>query len=467
MYEKGTLEEVLQPVVNSKEMDPTGATYTWYCESNEKTTSIWANFHEFDPNDELIEISTRKTCFYPEKPGINYITVKGFHFSQAATQWAAPTAEQVGMVATHWNKGWLIEDNVISDSKCSGITLGKDRSTGHNVVSNDLSTIKTDDNIHYIEVIFRTLRSGWNKTNIGSHMVRNNKIFNCGQAGICGSMGAAFSTIENNDIHHNYTKRQYAGFEMGGIKLHAAIDVVIRNNRIHHNDRGIWLDWMTQGTRVSGNLLYKNDRQDIFLEVNHGPFIVDNNILLSPESIYTRSEGGAFVHNLFAGAIQVHSELFRFTPYHLPHSTKIKALATHKTGDDRYYNNIFIGLDNISEDEKATFWEDKYTENQYPVWIDGNVYYNGAIPDKEEQNFVDNHEFNPNIKLIEKNKKMYLQFTTKSTPLPLVKIITTKLLGKAVVPKLLFENPDGTPLIIERDYFGESRTAKNNSPRPF
>jgi hypothetical protein len=38
---------------------------------------------------------------------INYITIKGFYISQAAIQWAAPTAEQVGMVAFHWNKGWI------------------------------------------------------------------------------------------------------------------------------------------------------------------------------------------------------------------------------------------------------------------------------------------------------------------------------------------------------------------------
>ena len=89
-------------------------------------TTIWANFHKYNPNKELVEISTRRTCFYPEKPGINYITISGFNISQAATQWAAPTAEQIGMIATHWNKGWIIENNVISDSKCSGITLGKD-----------------------------------------------------------------------------------------------------------------------------------------------------------------------------------------------------------------------------------------------------------------------------------------------------------------------------------------------------
>ncbi len=294
LYEKETLAKVINPVADNKINDPEGSTYTWYCESDANNTTIWANFQKFNPNRELVEISTRRTCFYPENPGINYLTISGFHISQAATQWAAPTAEQVGMIATHWNKGWIIENNVISDSKCSGITLGKERGTGHNVWSLDAGNVNRDGNIHYIEVLFRTLRNGWNKENIGSHIVRNNTIFNCEQTGICGSMGAVFSIIENNHIYNIWTKRQFNGAEIGGIKFHAAVDAIIRNNRIHECGRGIWLDWMTQGTRVSCNLLYKNDLEDLFLEVNHGPFIVDNNILLSPYAIRTQSEGGAY-----------------------------------------------------------------------------------------------------------------------------------------------------------------------------
>ena len=154
-YEKENIEKVFNPILDQKKQDVEGSTYTWYCESTEDETTIWANFQKFNPNKELVEISTRKTVFYPEKPGIDYITISGFHISQAATQWGAPTAEQVGMIGTHWNKGWIIENNVISDSKCSGITLGKERTTGHNVWSEDKGSINNDGNIHYIEVTFK------------------------------------------------------------------------------------------------------------------------------------------------------------------------------------------------------------------------------------------------------------------------------------------------------------------------
>jgi hypothetical protein len=466
LYEKESLEKVISPFPNPGIKDPEGSTYTWYCESDENTTTIWANFQEYDPNRELVEISVRPTCFYPDKPGINYITISGFRISQAATQWAAPTAEQIGMISTHWNKGWIIENNIISDSKCSGITLGKERSTGHNVWSADMSI---DGSIHYIEVTFRTLRNGWNKDHIGSHIVRNNTIFSCEQTGICGSMGAAFSIIENNHIYNIWSKRQFTGAEIAGIKFHAAIDAIVRNNRIHDCGRGLWFDWMTQGTRISSNLLYNNDLEDLFLEVNHGPFIVDNNILLSTSSIKTMSEGGAFVHNLVAGSVHMWPEPNRFTPYHLPHSTEVAGLSTVYSGDDRFYNNIFIGpTDEQQQMQKYKYGLEIYNSARLPVFMKNNFYYKGAKPCRAEINRTEVPSHNPDIQLIEKGNEVYLSFT----PDPfLIKyqgdLITTEYLGKAKVSNAMYENPDGTPLVIYTDYSGNVRTGDKTPAGPF
>ena len=76
--------------------DPDFSVYTWYAEQDEANnqTIIYANFHEKDPNKENVEISVRRNCFYPESEGIGYITLSGFRISQAATQWAPPTAYQ-------------------------------------------------------------------------------------------------------------------------------------------------------------------------------------------------------------------------------------------------------------------------------------------------------------------------------------------------------------------------------------
>jgi len=466
LYEKETLDKVFNPITDNEIKDSEDSRYTWYCTSDKNTTTIWANFQKFNPNNELVEISSRRTCIYPENPGINYITISGFYVSQAATQWAAPTAEQIGMIATHWNKGWIIENNVISDSKCSGITLGKERSTGHNVWSADKSI---DGSIHYIEVTFRTLRNGWKKDNIGSHVVRNNKIFNCEQTGICGSMGAAFSTVENNHIYNIWTKRQFTGAEIAGIKFHAAIDATIRKNRINDCGRGLWLDWMTQGTRISANLLYNNDLEDLFLEVNHGPFIVDNNILLSPSSIRTQSQGGAFVNNLITGTVYMWSEPNRFTPYHLAHSTEVAGLSTVYSGDDRYYNNIFVGIgEKPDKESRYKYGLEVYNDAKLPVFIGNNIYYNGAKPYKEEKNHTESSEYNPEVKIIEEGNNVSLHIVFD---LPYFnhkgELISSAFLGKAKIPNVAYDNPDGTSLKINIDYFGNLRPEMNTSAGPF
>jgi hypothetical protein len=467
MYEKENIEKVYNPVANPYSKDSEGSTYTWYCESHDKNTTIWANFHSFDPNKELVEISTRRTCFYPDKPGINFLTISGFQISQAATQWAAPTAEQIGMIATNWNKGWIIENNVIRNSKCSGITLGKERGTGHNVWSANPSL---DGSIHYIEVVFRTLRNGWSKENIGSHIVRNNIISDCEQTGICGSMGAAFSIIENNHIYNIWTKRQFSGAEIAGIKFHAAIDTKIIRNRIHDVGRGIWLDWMAQGTRVSRNLLYNNDLEDLFMEVDHGPTLVDNNLFLSPAGIVTQSEGSAIVHNLIAGVLCNWPEPNRFTPYHLPHSTEVAGLSTIYSGDDRYYNNIFLGYgdETIQRDARYHYGLTGYNDVKLTVWISGNIYYNRALHYKDETGYVESPGLKPEYQVHEEGDHVYLDMKLDDPgSLPKTQLIATSMLGKAKMPNEAFENPDGTPISIDTDYFGNKRSVTNPSAGPF
>ena len=283
----------------------------------------------------------------------------------AATNWAPPTAEQIGLIGTHWSKGWIIEDNDIRYSVCTGITLGK---YGDEWDNQSQSAPK------YVDTINRALENGWSKDNIGSHIVRNNHISHCEQAGIVGSMGAAFSEITGNEIYDIYIRRLFSGAEIAGIKFHGAVDTVISNNHIYRTCRGIWLDWMTQGTRVTGNLLHNNGHgADLFVEVNHGPFLVDNNIMLSRWSIRTYSQGGAYVHNLFAGDIRVKYGERRLTPYLKEHSTEVAGLAKNPSGDERYYNNIFVNRGMANYDRAVL-----------KMFANDNLYLKGAKPSKYE-----------------------------------------------------------------------------------
>ena len=192
--------------------------------------------------------------------------------------------------------------------------------------------------------MFAARQIGWDKEHIGSHVVRRNRIFDCGQTGIVGHLGCVFSTIEDNDIHDIATRREFFGHEIAGIKLHAAIDVTIRHNHIHHCTLGTWLDWETQGTRVSRNVYHDNQR-DLFVEVSHGPYLVEHNVFASPAAIEVVSGGGAFVHNLIAGTVRVEPVMDRATPYHRPHSTQVAGYSVIPGGDDRWVGNLFIGGD--------------------------------------------------------------------------------------------------------------------------
>ena len=106
---------------------------TWAAEVLDDKTVFTVNFAENDPNAALVEINVRKCCFYPEKTGLNYITVRGFEMAQCATTWAPPTTEQFGIIGPHWAKGWIIENNVIHDARCSAVSIGKELSTGDNM----------------------------------------------------------------------------------------------------------------------------------------------------------------------------------------------------------------------------------------------------------------------------------------------------------------------------------------------
>ena len=267
--------------------------------------------------------------------------MRGFELAHAACPWTPPTADQPGLIGPNWAKGWIIEDNVIHDAKCSAVSLGKEASTGHNY-----ATLRRDKPgyQYQLESVFAARQIGWDREHVGSHIVRRNVIYDCGQNGIVGHLGCVFSTIEDNHIYNIALKREFYGYEIAGIKLHAAIDVVIRHNRIHDCSLGIWLDWQTQGTRVSRNLFYGNNR-DLFIEVSHGPHLVEHNVLASPVSLELFSQGGAFVNNLVCGTVLLQPVVERPTPYHVPHSTQVAGYAAIHGGDDRHIGNVFLGGD--------------------------------------------------------------------------------------------------------------------------
>ena len=481
MYETTSLEECMRGEVSPVSWDPENSVYKWYTEQDEtrNETVIYANFRGADPNAEKAEINVRRECFWPQKTCVSYITVSGFRVEKAATTWAPPAAFQDGMIGPHWSKGWIIEDCEITDSKCAGISLGRYYDPEND---NFFSTkyVKSPTQMER-DSVCRGQYHGWLKENIGSHIIRRNDIHDCQQGGIIGRMGSVFSVIENNHIHHINNMMELGGAEIAGIKLHAAIDVIIRNNHIHHCTMGVWCDWEAQGTRISCNYLHDNQRpagvkqlkggmmsQDLFVEVSHGPTLIDNNILMSDVSLRFATQGVAMVHNLICGAFTCvgAGTDWRYTPYHMPHRTEVMGFMTILHGDNRFYNNIFVQKwpeDDFEilhdfddgreyENRKAGTWVfDEYpTYDEWisqfdfsrpadmgklekahfghlPVWCEGNVYLKGAVPSRHETD-------GPR------------------------RIITSDILGKAFEPDQRFENPDGSEIVFDTDFYGKKRS---------
>lgn len=523
MYEVQSLDEVKKAEVYVPSWDQEFSVYKWYAEQDTNTdeTVFYANFQGKDPNKENVEISARKTCFTPEKEGINYITIRGFKISQAATQWAPPTAYQEGMVAPHWSKGWIIEDCEIYETKCSGISLGK-----YLQRTNDNKWLKTkykDGTQTQRDCVCQAQIDGWSKETIGSHVIRRCNIHDCGQTGIVGHLGGVFSIIEDNHIHHINNKQNLAGAEIGGIKMHAAIDVIYRRNHIHHCTRGIWLDWQAQGTRVTQNLFHDNVlpkeynqnkesmvgcAEDLFIEVSHGPTLVDNNIFLSDKAVKIATQGVALVHNIIAGGFNAVGRGVnngtpskpspRYTPYHLPHRTEVAGFMTILHGDCSFFNNIFIqqplrpALKALMDENVTNDWDDhniitgtipydKYptfeewdatfegycgmgsvtTDRYYselPVWAKGNLYFNGAKPMKKEKDAYVDDKNKVTISVVEKDGKISLQ-TNVYDFIPSAKheLLKTDDIMPAFEPEQKYENPDGSAIVFDTDFVGKKR----------
>jgi alpha-N-arabinofuranosidase len=419
-------------------------------------TTIWAQFPGRNPNNELVEVNARQTVFYPEETGVGYLTVRGFTLEQAATPWAPPTAEQIGLIGPNWGKGWIIENNTVRYSRCAGISLGKygDR------WDNTATEFVFDGAGAYVDTINRALENGWNKETVGSHIVRNNHIHHCEQVGVVGSLGCCFSTVTGNTIHACWVQKQFSGYEQAGIKFHGAIDAEIARNHDYGNGGfGIWLDWMTQGTRVTGNLFHNNAQQDLFMEVNHGPFMVDHNLFLSSQALFINSQGGAYAHNLIAGSISLHTADSRQTPYHEAHSTAVAGLHDNPYGDMRFYNNIYVQPGQTTS----------YNSSTLQSWLSGNVYLKGAAASTKEVSPLVLSSFNPALSVSSGFGGYYLQMTADPAwgTVRNRTLVTTALLGNASISSLPFEQADGTPYSLDTDQLGAPRNTANPFPGPF
>ena len=435
---------------------------TWQTYTDETNTTINANFGDVDPNQELSEINVRESVFMPGRAGLNYITVDGFYITQAATNWTPPSLElQMGAIGPRLGKYWIIENCDISHAKSCGIVLGSSPGVDY-----------TDINAY------------------GEHIIRNNHIHHCGQAGLIGKYGATRSTITGNLIEEINYLREFGGWETAAIKFHHTSDVTISNNVIRGVRNlfscagfGIWIDFGNQGTRISRNIIYDIDNYCIHLEMNHGPMLLDNNIFIGDTysveakgsdfsqhkgGINSSTDGVVYAHNLFVDANQAYTEFTtRSSDYYNPHTTKKSGSRVGTPREDKWLNNIFIrrGLDNTPflryVAVSGAKWSLKINAEEFkgaPGMVsDYNLFLEGA----KGSSFGDTHSVDDSLKTRFKVESrptgVTIQFSmNKSYNQVNAPIVDQSLVGIFSTTGQSIEDKDGKAITINTDFFGKS-----------
>jgi hypothetical protein len=215
------------------------------------------------------------------------------------------------------------------------------------------------------------------------------------------------------------------------------------------------------------------------------------------------SEGIACLHNLMLGSFGLINSGVdsivngqrepRYTPYHIRHRTEVAGFMTILHGDDRIYNNLIVQHYPITDPGKtpqhpdygvagtapfdifptyeewiANFKPDetepdmgalaRWHFSHLPVWVDGNAYFNGATICKHEKHFLSCEKEKAVVTLTEEAGVPMLE-TNLYTLLGDFRdgLISTDSLGLAFEPEQRFENPDGSDILFNEDFFGGHR----------
>lgn len=403
---------------------------TWCCQAAQDTT-IWANFGQANPNERLAEINVRESVFMPTKSGLGYITVSGFHILHSAENWQPPVVGlQMGAIGPRMGKSWIIENCTITNARCVGVILGQ------------------APGVDYADI-----------DAFGDHVVQNNVIRRCGQAGIAGQKGATRSLIAENLVEDTDYRKEFGGWETAAIKFHESVDTLIRGNLIrgvYHQGFGafgIWMDWANQGTRISGNIIYNTQAASVFLEMDHGPILVDNNVLIG-QGVRSNSEGSVFAHNLLVDCkFEMVSDTQRASQYYQPHTRKVVALKHGIPADDKWFNNMFIrrGLEGV---KKAPGYASDY-----------NVFLEGA----QKSAFGDEHSlvdtFNAALVREDRPTGVSIKFRVNQAALGMKgPWVDRALVGVFPTVGQSIEDRDGRPIRVTTDILEKNRARPAAGP---
>jgi alpha-N-arabinofuranosidase len=109
-----------------------------------------------------------------------------------------------------------------------------------------------------------------------------------------------------------------------------------------------------------------------------------------------------------------------------------------------------------------------YDQREFSLFTGGNAYLAGARPYFRESDALKSPEPGSRAAVVTEGSACFLRLTqVPDLRNASTQRVTTEVLGKSRVTGLAYENADGTPLIIDYDYFGKRRSAGKPSPGPF
>ena len=417
-------------------------TRSWTTSQVPGGTRIAANFGDLDPNRRLTEINVRPMVFWPAEKRLDHITVQGFTIDKAATAWAPPDAPvQEGAIGSRGGAHWTIERCTIRYARCVGIAIGLYEPS---------------------PVLFMNSLLGMGMavplpalSTIGHHRITANRIQRCGQAGVTGLLFASASRITGNLVEEINHRQEFGGYETAALKFHLSADLVIDGNllrAIRGRDAayGVWIDFANVNTRLTRNAILDTDGGPWLLEMNHGPLLVDRNLLIGgggrgDKALHFASAGNVGVRNLFVGlgGAWTNDQVSppRQAAIFSPHSVEPRGPAGIVPGGDRWLGNVFVA--------RTPDW---------PVLpgfiVDANLYLAGAQrPDQDRNGLASPH--NPAFAYVSDARGLRISWdpgtTTTDLPCP---PLTSAAFGNFAPVGMRAENPDGSAVAIDRDFFG-------------
>ena len=205
----------------------------------------------------------------------------------------------------------------------------------------------------------------------GGNLISNNLIINTGTTGMIGWKGQHIKITENKIINSNRLRAQ--GAAKAGIKVIVqGIDVEISDNYFYNNidTQAIWLDWASQGTKISGNFFVESRR--IWIEAQHGPIIFNNNVFIETDVKITDGGGVVFAHNLFYKSnFKFAMPIPRIVQSYEPHTNIEVTKELGNVTNINFIANLFIKNGFTLPEEDSEIFNNAASFN---------AYYDGALP---------------------------------------------------------------------------------------